>query len=135
MNHPDRESTWDWVSARQACSIEAFFERLYLGTVKNVEVRNAQATPGAPWQLQVQQVDPSLFSVLRLLKYGATAVVRVKRNRTEIRVDGQNIDVKFIGTVTMDDEGECRLLVDGQALDEWQVLKRAFESLFFDVDP
>jgi hypothetical protein len=33
--------------------------------------------------------------------------------------------------VTLNDEGECRLKVGDDELEEWQVLKRALETLFF----
>lgn len=133
MDRKDRESTWDWVTARHACSLEAFFERLYLGTVKNVEVRLAQAQADRQrLPLVVQQVDSTLFSVTRPLTAARSAAVRFKRSATEIRVEGMEVAVNVRGTVTMNDDGHCRLLVDGQELDEWQVLKRAFESLFFD---
>jgi hypothetical protein len=58
-------------------------------------------------------------------------VVRFNLEGSRIAVEGSGIDVQFSGTVTLNDAGECRLEVAGAELDEWQVLKRALEKLFF----
>jgi hypothetical protein len=40
---------------------------------------------------------------------------------------------KCIATLTLNNEGECRLLVNGQELEEWQFRKMMWEELFFGI--
>jgi hypothetical protein len=51
-----------------------------------------------------------------------------------IRVEGDGVHVVFFAGLTLNDDGECRLVVDEQQLDLWQVLRRALEPLLFSVD-
>jgi hypothetical protein len=49
----------------------------------------------------------------------------------DIVMEESGIDVQFTGTVTLNNDCQCRLAVGNDELDEWQVLKRALEKLFF----
>lgn len=126
---------FDWVTARHACSVAAFFERLYAGAQHNVETRKLL-------RLELHDHGPiefssthGVFSVLRMLDVlKPPVVVRFKLEGPRIVVEGSGIDVQFSGTVTLNDAGECRLEVGGSQLDEWQVLKRALEKLFFGLE-
>ena len=128
----DLPPDWDWVTARSQCSIEAYFERLHSGANKNVQTRKEM-------RIELQDVGPvdlsqrvpGIFSVMRGLGLGAYAAVRFRLDGDRIVVEGQGVDVKFEGRLTLTDAGECRLMVGAQELDEWQVLRRALEPLFF----
>jgi hypothetical protein len=41
------------------------------------------------------------------------------------------VAVKFSGSLTLTNDALCRLRVGDEELDEWQVLRRALERLFF----
>ncbi len=129
-----RPPDFDWVMARHACSLGAWLERLYAGARRNVETRMAlrhELRDTGP----IECTDvPGGFAVSRWLSETDThVVVRVRIDGQCLRVEGSGIDVQFAGTLTLTDAGTCRLLVDGEALDEWHVLRRAFERLFFDL--
>ena len=69
------------------------------------------------------------FAVFTESTQGPT--VRVRLDGPRIIVSSDEAGDRFAGTVTLDDDGRCRLRVDGEALDEWQVLKRALETVLF----
>lgn len=46
-------------------------------------------------------------------------------------VEGQGVKVNFVADLTLNNEGDCRFLVEGEELDRWQVLSRAFLSRCF----
>jgi hypothetical protein len=120
--------TWDWVEARAACSARQFFERLYLGAQANLATRTRLLTADehGPRMAFQHTATPQAFSVFTRLDTGP--VVRVRVDGPQISIDG---DDAFAGTVTLDDQGRCRLRVGTEDLDEWQVLKRALEGFLF----
>ena len=117
---------FDWVSARHNCSVDKFFERLRLGAQSNVERRNALGSP-VEGQRFTFTSSGSLFSVARGTSVGV--VFRVVGER--IYVEGNRIDVKFNGALTLTNEARCLLRVGDRELDEWQVLRLALEALLF----
>ena len=48
-----------------------------------------------------------------------------------INVRNEKHEVKLSANLTLNDQGECKLLMDGKELDEWQFRRRALEELFF----
>jgi len=124
-------ATWDWVTARAQCSARAFFERLALGAQQNVTTRVALLPSGAVAPRDVVRVAThgTSFAVFTEATPGPTVRVRLDGPRIVVaREDGLE---SFAGTVTLDDTGRCRLRVGAEALDEWQVLKRALEPVLF----
>ena len=132
MSSSGLPADFDWVSARHQCSVAKFFERLHAGAQRNVAARKGL-------RLELHDSGPieffsthGTFSVMRTHDITKPPlVVRFNLEGPRIAVEGSGIDVQFSGTVTLTDAGECRLEVAGSQLDEWQVLKRALEKLFF----
>lgn len=123
---------FDWVTARQKCSVGKFFERLRIGAEKNMQARNAlREERGERFHFESTS-DANVCSVIRPLR-GGIVVVRFVLDGERIRVEGSGVDVNFEGTLTLNHEAECRLKVAGQELDEWQVLRLGLEALFFDL--
>ena len=127
-------SDWDWVKARHACSIAMFFERLHAGASKNVQTRKAlRLELHDQGSIDFVTTGPGLFSVSRTMAPGGPHLaVRFILDGQRIRIEGSGVDVNLEGTLTLTDNGECRLKVGGVDLDEWQVLRRALEQLFFE---
>jgi hypothetical protein len=108
-----------------------FFERLLLAAKKNVDTRNAAAADGPKFTFH--SPEPALFSVMRQ-SFGRQAGVRFYRVEEQIYVEGSGGEVselKFDGTLTLTNDGKCRLRVNDRELDEWQVLRTALEQLLF----
>ena len=130
-NDQELPRNWDWVAARSECSERQFFERLYLGAVENVAKRTALLTSAelSARTLFRHESHQGLFSVFTEASNGP--MVRFRLDGKRIVVESDQGDVKFDGTITLDDRGRCRLRVGNEELDEWQVLKRALEQLLF----
>jgi hypothetical protein len=121
---------FDWVTVRHRCSLSATFQRLQRQAKNNVDVRNGltkqretDAGFGIEWSgnsFKVFDQGASLKAVEFTL---ANDAILVKGNG--------GVGVDFRATLTITDDGECRLKVNGAELAEWQVLKRALEDLFF----
>jgi hypothetical protein len=127
-----RPSDFDWVTARNQCSLGKVFEFLYLETKKNTETMNQiNGQEQRQWQLVEFQGG---FSVSRRT-VESTMGARFTIRDNAVVVDGIGVDVGFKAGLTLNDDGKCRLLVDGKELDRWQVLRRALEPLFFHMDP
>jgi hypothetical protein len=125
----EKPSDFDWVAARLECSAAKVFELLYLETLRSVEARNA-TLPEGQTRFETANGD-GVFSVVRRHRFTGVAGVRFFLVGDEISVESQGVNVQFTASLTLNDEGECRLMVDGRTLDRWQVLRRALESLFF----
>lgn len=134
MGKPDLPKDFDWVTARKACSFTKVHESLLLATKKYVEAMAETGADGKPFNRFVFTTHHDVFSV-----------VRESWEKTGVRVwisRGEAIVAEYFGvkadsvtaTLTLNDDGECRLLVNGQELQEWQFLKRVLEPLFFQPD-
>jgi hypothetical protein len=130
----EQGSDFNWVKARHECSAARMFTRLSLRAAADVEERNELRT------------DRELKREIKFEFQSKGARFEVFQNSRErpsvtfvldgdgIRVEGNNPSACFAGTVTLNNEGQCRLKVEQEELQEWQVLKRALEAFFFSPD-
>jgi hypothetical protein len=120
---------FDWVTERRKCSPLQVFERLRLLAEKNVATMNAAIGQHERWEFASVGGD---FSVCRVTNAGIQGVrFSLQPQDGRIRVEGEGVKVGFMAGLTLNDDAECRLLVDNHELDLWQVLRRALEPLFF----
>ena len=128
----NREPYFDWVKARHDCTAVNFFNRLKLSAESNVNRRNEVAAERAPLDGGVQfrfAPDATMFSVF--IEGNAATGVRIRLQGQQIVVEGTNVNVNFSGNLMLTGDARCRLRVGNDELDEWQVLRRALEPLFF----
>ncbi len=127
---------FDWVTARQQCSLQEVFEALRLGIREDVETRNADL-PENP--------DPDK-ATLKVIEKGKTIRVywhdmygQYTHLFVEFTMTSQNITVKdddktlFEATIGLNDDGDCKVIVFGKQYDLWQVRRKALEHLLFKV--
>jgi hypothetical protein len=119
---------FDWVTARRDCSAAKVFELLSLQTIANVESMKTHTEGRVIQVFEYARIDGS-FSVVNRAGKG----VRFDLVGQEIHVETSSGDVQLSATLTLNDKGECRLLVGSEPLDRWQFLRRALEPLFFPV--
>lgn len=127
---------FDWVSAQAGCTPSALFERLRAGVKQDVERRNALVglEDGARFEFSE---DSEAFDVARLegARFGdarIAALVRFERVGRRINVHGEDVDVDFTAVPTLDQAGQCRLVVGEALYTEWEIRRMALELLFFD---
>src|SRR5439155_13316423 len=117
---------FDWVTARRNCSVRRVFESLQAQAKKNVEAMTPVTDKAPPFEFVRFNGG---FAVIR--RCFRNVGVRFWCSNTAIVVDDFGRTTLFTATVRMNDAGECRLLVNGDQLDHWQLLMRALEPLFF----
>jgi hypothetical protein len=127
----DKLSTsFDWVSARHACSTQAVFESLKLAAANDVKAINSLR--GQPLFVMMPNGAGDEFSVIRedttpqrLVNFSITS------NEISIKPSTGN---SFRVNLTLNDLGECKLRIKGrdEDLELWQLLRIGLEELFFD---
>lgn len=122
-------STFDWVTARANCSMAEMFFRLRKEIVRDVATRNRLPPPGTrDYSFRILEAEGDRDDEFTIIREGGgvqARSVRIAYTATEITIG----DVR--ANVTLNREGTCQLVVDGQELESWQVRRLALERLFF----
>lgn len=124
---------FDWVTTRQKCSLQQMFEELRLAIEKDVSTAEGFLKPGAGFEFKIAGTNDR-FRVFIQSPYVATGglAVAVTCSSSSIVIkDGETGIGKFEVGIGLNDEGDCRFIVDGKELDSWQVRRRILEDLFF----
>jgi hypothetical protein len=134
MNLPTQGEPFDWVKARNDCSIDTVFDRLRLGVqgdvVKRERIRaSSGADPRKGKFTFASNIGRFSASFRTHDNEGSVIIFTLRRNRIVITNDQD--EQLMSATVTISDDRECRIVVDGEQLEEWQFRKRALETLFF----
>jgi hypothetical protein len=121
----------DWVKARSECSVAQVFSELHIGAESDVKAINL--TPRAADYLGSYFAvhTNSNGNVFVVFQTGNTnKTVKFMLGPDRIAVTDQNS--QFIITLTLNNEGKCKLKVNGgEELEQWQVRRMMLESLFF----
>ena len=122
-------TTFNWVVERTKCSAQQVFKELELGVKEDADTMNSQRPPHAHYKFTVCQLAGGRFSVIREEPRGIPSVEFVLEGN-QIRVSINDV-VKFTATLTLNNEGQCRLKVKDAELEQWQFRRMALEDLFF----
>ncbi|MGB7152268.1 MAG: hypothetical protein WBD45_24120 [Terriglobales bacterium] len=123
------QSKFDWVTLRSACTLAKVFATLRRQVEEDVKTRNAQRPNYAPYEFTVAD-DIDAFTVFLKAK-DLSRSVSFKLSEHGIAVQDDQGSSKFQVRVNFNDVGECRLLVDEQDREFWQVRRMALEDLMF----
>lgn len=126
------EQDFRWVTARHACSPFEVYKLLQSGCERDIEERNAlrKSPTDDPFTFKLT-TDGDGFYVLRQGERRIASSVAFNWTEAGISVLGNDRTVFLEATLTLNDEGECRLKVGAEELSLWQFRKRALEDLFF----
>jgi hypothetical protein len=120
---------FDWVTQRSQCSLPKVFKTLRQQVEADVKTRNALRPQNSPYEFTVTE-NGTDFSVLLTLKDVRTSVVfSLAEHAIVIRDDKGNL--KFEVTLAFDDQGECKLYVNEEEHEPWQIRRMALEELMF----
>lgn len=120
---------FDWVAARSSCALSTAFERLKLQVEEDVKTRNLQLQPA---RIKFRFIgNGSSFAVAVEASGISGQAIKFSMTETAIVVSDAKDQKMFDAVLTLSDDGECRLKVDGQERDFWQFRKQALEGLFF----
>jgi hypothetical protein len=122
----------DWVKVRSECSVAHVFSELHLGAKNDVEAINL--TPRAtenfatPFDVHTNSTG-NVFVVFQTGNTNRTVKFRLGPDRIEVA----NQAGQFAITLTLNNEGRCKLKVNGgeEELEQWQVRRMMLEGLFF----
>ncbi len=124
--------TLDWVKARAECSLEHLFSLLIEVLDSDVKSMRAHAPDGT--QLSLNVLTASKVSISKVQPdRGFSKAGKVVFDRTSlgINVGSDRNDLMFTAKPSLDATGSCRLEIDGQPMELWQVSRKALEDLFF----
>ena len=127
---------FDWVKALSSCSLSIVFERLRQDVENDVKTRN---------ELRVKDLRADGFGYEFSFTGGSYSfkvildsnqkreVVTFKLGDKSISATDSQGDLLFDATLTLNDEGECRLKIEGEEHDLWHVRRMALEHIFFGI--
>ena len=121
--------TFDWVTGRSSGTLPKVFNVLRLQVEEDVKTRNALRLNYSPYEFFITE-NTGEFKVLLKAKELQQAVTFSLGDRAIQVRDGQE-NKMFEVMVTFDGSGKCRLQVNGEDRDFWQVRRMALEDLMF----
>lgn len=131
----DNPEKFDWVSARSECSAAEVFERLRAQVKRDVEKREEisqrQQNPrvGSQFAFKFLEEGPTFIAMVEGAQLHKT--VRFECTANSITARGDDEKPSLTAALTLSNDGQCRLVVNGQEYELWQFRKMALESLFF----
>jgi hypothetical protein len=122
-------SKFDWVTERSSCSLPKVFNTLRVQVEEDVKTRNALRPSYSPYEFSVKDDNGEFAILLKAQELQQSVVFRLAEHAILVRNDKSN--PMFEVTATFSDKGECRLQVNGEERDFWQVRRMALEELMF----
>jgi hypothetical protein len=129
MNTEKKPKNFDWVTARAECSADKIFEKLKLQVQENVTVRKRLMPSERHYGFEFVESGSTAFSVTVVGNHLHDSV-RFHLGDEQINVRNWNGE-EYQLFATLCDDGECRVKVNGNEYDLWQVSKMALEDLLF----
>jgi hypothetical protein len=123
------KSKFDWVTERSSCSLPNVFKKLRLQIEEDVKTRNALRPNNSPYEFSVAEKGDDLTVLLKAKDVQRSVTFTLAEHAILVRDDKGS--PMFDVTLTFNGEGECKLNVNEQELDFWQVRRMALEELLF----
>jgi hypothetical protein len=123
---------FDWIKARQECSLTTMFERLRQQVSADVDQRKKLLRSDSHYSFEFVSEKTNIFSVAAVgNQIHCRVQFSLEGNGIQIRSDGFQGTPVFLATLTLNDEGDCRFVVDEIEREFWHIRKMALETLFF----
>ena len=119
----------DWVTRRSSCSLPKIFKELRSQVEEDLKIRNALRPANSPYEFVVVEKGADFSVVLKAKE--AEKSVRFSLAEQAISVMNDSGEPMFQVTVTFNEDGECRLLVNERERETWQVRRMALEGILF----
>jgi len=119
---------FDWVTQRFSCSVPNVFQALRLQVKEDVKTRNALRPNNSPYEFTVEENGDD-FTVLLTANDVQKSVIFSRAEHSILVRDGRK--TIFEVTLSFNDEGVCKLTVNQQERELWQVRRMALEELMF----
>lgn len=120
---------FDWITRRSSCSLPKVFSTLRSQIEQDVKTRNSLRPKNAPYAFSVGEDTSEITVRLTASELQKAVTFSLAEHAISVRDDQGNR--MFEVTVTFDDNGNCRLNVNGSERSFWQVRRMALEELMF----
>ena len=138
MDLPSRSGPFNWVKARADCNLDLSFQALRSVVERDVrEARNTAALTQCgtqfEFQAEAQGILP-MFTVRRIVgnRTQGQAIFTQEAHAITVDFGSGSSESSFEVTAEWDEkECACRLSVDNDPCEIWQISRRALEWLFF----
>ena len=120
---------FDWVTERSSCSLPRVFTTLRVQVEADVKTRNSLRPGNSPYEFSVKEDNGEFAVLLKAQQLQQSVVFSLADHAILVRDDKSN--PMFEVTAAFSDRGECRLKVNGEERDFWQVRRMALEELMF----
>jgi hypothetical protein len=126
----------DWVKARAECSIHLVFKELELGVREDVEKAQSLVRPHETIRFSVAKGNSSRFAAMRvddpIASISQSVYFVCKGNEIHVYEESKaGEELRMTATLTLTNEGHCKLKVGNEELYQWQFRMMALEGLFF----
>jgi hypothetical protein len=128
-NAANDPSKFDWVTERSSCSLPKVFNTLRLQVEEDVNSRNALRPNNSPYEFSVAEDVGEFTVLLKTTEASRSVVFNLAEHAIIVRDEQRN--PMFEVAASLNDQGECRLKVNGEEREFWQVRRLALEDLMF----
>jgi hypothetical protein len=120
----------DWVKARHECSLLQIFKTLELGVKSDIDAINSLILPGVMMKFNLASHGTRFSAICEVNgQYSHSVDFGLKDDEMVV---AENNTLKFTARLTLTNSGSCKLQVNGEELEQWQVRRKALENFFFD---
>jgi hypothetical protein len=119
----------DWVTARSLCSLPNVFKELRLQVEEDVKTRNALRPENSPYEFSVTENGGDFTVFLEAEDVRRSVIFTLAEHAIEVR-DSRG-KATFDVSLTLNEEGACKLSVQDKERELWQVRRMALEDLLF----
>ena len=120
---------FDWVTKRSSCSIPKIFKELRSQVEEDIKIRNTLRPNNSPYEFSVADQGTG-FSVVLKTKDAEKSVLFSVSEQAILVTNGDGKQM-FQVTVAFNENGECKLRVNEQDREMWQVRRMALEEILF----
>ena len=120
---------FDWVTERSSCSLPKVFSTLRAQVEEDVKTRNALRPNNSPYEFSVAEDVGEFTVILKTAEATRSVIFNLTEHAIVVRDEQRNPMFEVAASLT--DQGVCRLKVNGQEREFWQVRRLALEELMF----
>jgi hypothetical protein len=120
---------FDWVKERSQCSLAKVFYTLRQQVEEDVKTRNSLRPENSPYEFSVTENIDEFRVILQAGDVRESVIFSLAGHAIAVR-DGKDNPIIDV-SATFGDEGKCKLYVNAEQRDFWQVRRMALEGLMF----
>jgi hypothetical protein len=120
---------FDWVTQRSACTLPKVFAALRQQVEADVKTRNDLRPNYAPYEFSLTENVEEFAVVLKAKDVNRSVTFKLANDTISVHDDKDA--PMFRLTIAFNDRGECKLYVNEQEREAWQIRRMALENLLF----